>query len=339
MPPSSDAFEVSGRLRCISALVLVVLASLLSFGQATETLPLYEAMREGKVVANFTATGASSGDSIEAEVSKGPAARAGALQLTVPPGLKLLNGNGSWQSMVISGVRGRSLGGGRYIPTSTIMLTDSMPSANYVLSAYCAEFHKDNPSPSSVFALQPPDSIAACILSNAAQQGLSVQATQAAVWIYTDHVDYGTMSHKFPVLGSDWQIASAVANACNPTAAPSPIGTAGVDLSRPRTSEAATVVPGTIIEYRGLAGMDLAPATLTLAGGRLRLTQEEYVVFDMPLTAVTPLKRRGSEVWFKFRSNDKGKEKTRKFSFSVSQGEKSEQAASDLYEALKAGAR
>lgn len=321
--------------RNVPLLIALCLVAVTAFGQATETLTLYEAMREGKVVANFTATGASSGDSIEAEVSKGPA-RAGALQLTVPPGLKLLNGNGSWQSMVISGVRGRSLGGGRYIPTSTIMLTDSMPSAKYVLSAYCAEFHKDNPSPSSVFTVQPPDSMAACILSNAVQQGLSVPATQAAVWIYTDHVDYGTMSQKFPVSGSDWQIASAVANACTPTAAPGPIGGAGADVSHPGTSAGEMVLPGTIIEYRGLAGMDLAAATLTLGGGRLRLNQgEDYVVFDMPLTAVTPLKRTRSEVQFKFRAQYEGKEKTRKFGFRVN----SEQAATDLYEAMRAGAR
>ena len=205
---------VAPRLRGVGVLSLFFLTAVLAYGQATETVGLYEAMREGKVIANFTATGASSGDSIEAAVSKGPAAHASTLVLTVPPGLKLLNGNGSWQSMVVFGVRGRSLGGGRYIPTSTITLSNSMPSATYVLSAYCAEFQKDNPSPSSVFTVQPPDDIAACILSDAARQGLSVQATQAAVWIYTDHVDYGTMSHKFPVSGSDWQAASSVAGAC-----------------------------------------------------------------------------------------------------------------------------
>jgi hypothetical protein len=336
MPTSADDSSFSVRLRCLSALALVVLASLLSFGQATETLSLYEAMREGKVVADFAATGASSGDSIEMTVSRGSAVGNRPLRLSVPPGLFLRNGSGSWQSMVVSGVRGRSMGGGRYAPSSTITLTNSAPSATYVLSAYCAEFQKDNPSPSSRFIVEPPGDTMACILSSAAKQGLSVQATQAAVWIYTDHVDYGTMSHKFPVSGSDWQIASAVANACNPTAAPGPIGGAGADVSHPGTSAGEMVLPGTIIEYRGLAGMDLAAATLTLGGGRLRLNQgEDHVVFDMPLTAVTPLKRTRSEVQFKFRAQYEGKEKTRKFGFRVN----SEQAATDLYEAMKAGAR
>lgn len=220
MPPLSDAFEFSRRVRCVSALALVVLASLLSFGQATETLPLYEAMREGKVVADFTATGASSGDSIEMTV-RGPAVGNRPLRLSVPPGLFLRNGSGSWQSMVVSGVRGRSMGGGRYVPTSTITLTNAVPSATYVLSAYCAEFQKDNPSPNSRFTVEPPEETLACILSNAEKQGLSVQATQAAVWIYTDHVDYGTMSHKFSISESDWTAASAVANACRFARAPS----------------------------------------------------------------------------------------------------------------------
>jgi hypothetical protein len=109
-----------------------------------------------------------------------------------------------------------------------------MPSATYVLSAYCAEFHKDNPSPSSVFTVEPSDNVAGCILSDAAQQGLSVQATQAAVWIYTDHVDYGAMSHKFPISESDWHAATAVATGCQANVGRELLGT---PLERPVPQE------------------------------------------------------------------------------------------------------
>ena len=41
--------------------------------------------------------------------------------------------------------------------SSAITLTNSAPSATYILSAFCAEFQKDNPSPSSRFSVEPPD--------------------------------------------------------------------------------------------------------------------------------------------------------------------------------------
>ena len=173
--------------RGLNLLLLIALAALPALGQAGETISLYEAMREGKVVAAFTATGSSSGDAIDLTINKTPVAGYGTLTVTVPPGLRLQNANGAWQSMVISGVRGR-LGGNRLVPDPVIRLSDAVPSATYLLSVYSAEFHKDNPPPSSQFTVEFPDSTTECILSNASAHGLSVAATQAAEWISTDRV-------------------------------------------------------------------------------------------------------------------------------------------------------
>lgn len=149
--------------RGLNLLLLIALAVLPALGQAGETLSLYEAMREGKVLAYFTATGSSSGDAIDLTIIKTPVAGYGTLTITVPPGLRLQNANGAWQSMVMSGVRGR-LGGNRLVPDPVIRLSDAVPSATYLLSAYSAEFHKDNPSPNSQFTVEFPDSTTECIL-------------------------------------------------------------------------------------------------------------------------------------------------------------------------------
>ncbi len=199
--------------RGLNLLLLMVLGALPALGQAGETISLYEAMREGKVVAAFTATGSSSGDAIDLTINKTPVAGYGTLTVTVSPGLRLQNANGAWQSMVISGVRGR-LGGKRFVPDPVIRLSDAVPSATYLLSVYSAEFHKDNPPPSSQFTVEFPDSTTECILSNASAHGLSVAATQAAEWISTDRVTFNDLQAKLPASFPDWNAALQVASQC-----------------------------------------------------------------------------------------------------------------------------
>jgi hypothetical protein len=199
--------------RGLNLLLLIALAALPALGQAGETISLYEAMREGKVAAYFTATGSSSGDAIDLTINKTSVAGYGTLTVTVPPGLRLQNANGAWQSMVISGVRGR-LGGNRLVPDPVIRLSDAVPSATYLLSVYSAEFHKDNPPPSSQFTVEFPDSTTECILSNASAHGLSVAATQAAEWISTDRVTFNDLQAKLPVSFPDWNAALQVASQC-----------------------------------------------------------------------------------------------------------------------------
>jgi hypothetical protein len=128
--------------------------------------------------------------------------------------------------MVVSGVRGLWQGGNQYIPQPLIVLNDASPSATYLLSAYCAEFHKDNPSPASQFVVWPPDSATACILSNASNQGLSVSATQAAEWINTDRVTFNDLQAKFPVSFPDWNAALQVASQCQQAQVPLQLGQA-----------------------------------------------------------------------------------------------------------------
>jgi PAS domain S-box-containing protein len=125
--------------------------------------------------------------------------------------IMLRNSSGGEQDMVVSGVRGIDLGGGLIRLASRISLTGSSPVVVF-LSAFCAAFEKDNPSPSATFSVDAPDPTLACITRRAAN--LSVAAKQAAVWMYTDRLSYGHMSQKFRVSASEWSAAQSVAAAC-----------------------------------------------------------------------------------------------------------------------------
>src|SRR4051812_34752494 len=136
----------------IASLTLCLALVVNSFAQAGRAsaapVTLQQAIASGKINAEIMGTGASSGDSIKLKVQK----RAkGPVTVTVPPGTMLRNASGGEQDMVVSGVRGIDLGGGLIRPASRISLTGSSPVVVF-LSAFCAAFEKENPSPSATFS-------------------------------------------------------------------------------------------------------------------------------------------------------------------------------------------
>ena len=158
-------------------------------------------------------TGSSSGDSVILIVVKmrGPEK----LALSIPPGLALLSPLVSSQSMVISGLKGRDLGGGKYTPVDSILLTDDKP-VRYVVEAYCAEFHKDNPPPDrfDFQVVSTPDPTVPCILREARKEKLSIAGTQAAVWIHTDDVTFPEMNTRMAIGKDEWGKAETVVSRC-----------------------------------------------------------------------------------------------------------------------------
>jgi len=170
---------------------------------------LAAAVAAKKVSVSFSGTGGSSGDSVMATV-KLLDKNADPLELTIAPGTRLRSGNSSDQNMVVAGVKGEMMGGQSYRGSSTI--TASSTPSTYVLDAYCAEFEKDNPGSSTHFSVGSVDPVLACILEGASS--LSVQARQAAVWIYTDKASYSHVNQKFSVSRSDWDEAAAVVRNC-----------------------------------------------------------------------------------------------------------------------------
>lgn len=175
---------------------------------------IQEAEARGLVRTSYRSLeGSSSGDSIILIVVKinGPAK----LVLSIPPGLTLNSPSPSSQSMVISGLKGLDGGNGKYEPEQFVTLTDDKP-ARYVIEAYCAEFHKDNPSAdkSDFQIAETADPVLACILNGARKDGLSVQGTQAAVWIHTDRIAFQEMNTRMAVGQREWSKAEIVASRC-----------------------------------------------------------------------------------------------------------------------------
>jgi hypothetical protein len=179
----------------------------------TRTQSVQEAEQHRLVRVAYGTLGGSSGDVLVLTLTKvaGPVR----LTLSVPPGIILHSSVASVQDMVISGLRGRDAGGGQYEPTTLIVLTDSNP-VRYILEAYCANFHRDNPrrGGTGLRADARPDVVLECILKEARRKRLSVVSTQAAVWMWTDRVEFREMNTRMPISATDWKLAEVVDQAC-----------------------------------------------------------------------------------------------------------------------------
>src|SRR5471030_690156 len=73
--------------------------------------------------------------------------------------------------MVVTGVSGEDVGGGRMRPASTVVARGAQ-AVTYILNAYCAEFEKENPSESTTFTLQNPDPVVKCLAEQGANLSL-----------------------------------------------------------------------------------------------------------------------------------------------------------------------
>lgn len=186
--------------RSLVPLLIVLLALTLwsSVYAQTATPTLQEAIAAGQANARFYGTGGSSGDSVKVEVSKGPKAASGPKTVTIPPGSQLESSEASAQSMMVLEVAGRVTGPGTYAPSANIVIPTTGV-ATYILNAFCAEFHKDNPSENTHFTLSSPDTTLACIARQSLEAHSSLEATQAAVWMYTDHLTFQEMNEKVSI--------------------------------------------------------------------------------------------------------------------------------------------
>jgi hypothetical protein len=159
----------------------------------------------------ISGNGSSSGDSIFVRIERRGAAGPAPLVLTAPAGSILSAGSASSQSMVVARVRGRMTGERTFSPSPVMTVSGGQP-AVFVLEAYCAEFHKSNPSPNDTFELTAPDPGLACVLRRSA--GLSRAAVQAAVWVHTDGVGLEQMRRRFRVSPAEYEKGKAAAAVC-----------------------------------------------------------------------------------------------------------------------------
>jgi hypothetical protein len=197
--------------RFFAVLLVLFLAYVALSQNPMERVPLPFAVANRQANVTIRGTGGSSGDAIKVDVGKGPQAGPGPLTISVPPGTVLNNGNGGGQNMAIAGVVGREISEYSYTPASDIVVTESNP-VTYVLSAFCINFEKENPSTTDEFTVGQTDPVLACILGGS--KNFSVPTRQAAVWIYTDNVSYQHMSEKFPVSPQEYEQGRTLANQC-----------------------------------------------------------------------------------------------------------------------------
>ena len=181
---------------------------------ASVSTTLYQAIADGLVEASFRGNGNSTGDAVTARVQKTAAAGSGSLVLSIPAGSMLRNDDPSVQDMVIQRVQGRSTGDGRYVQETMIVLDDDSE-ATYILSAYCANFDKENPSNSSSFTLMgSPDSFHQCIMDTGSDLSFSMNSVQAAVWMQSDALTYAEMSERFEITPGDWSSGQTIFRTC-----------------------------------------------------------------------------------------------------------------------------
>jgi hypothetical protein len=201
------------RSRRLSLGVLLALAVVLqSFSQIQRSrTPLPIAIATGQARGSIRGNGGSSGASIDVTLAKGPNAPEGPLEISIPPGTTLSNSNSAGQNMVVGEVLGKKTGEMSYSPTSRIVLMGTATST-YVLSAFCLNFEKDNPSESDAFTAEKPDTTLACIMKKSLE--LSIPARQAAVWIHTDNLSYSQMNEKFQVSPSEFAQGQSVVDIC-----------------------------------------------------------------------------------------------------------------------------
>ncbi len=189
------------RFVCLCALFFVGMTGRLTLGQ--DAVPLDQAIKDGKVGADITGIGGSTGDTILITVRRKVPEE---LRLTLTPGTVFKSVTGTVQNMAGASIKGERVGESSYRPTTEIVLADN-DKHSYVIEAYCLDFHKGNPGPSDRFSIAPPDGQALKILQAGKAKGASIQVIQAAVWMDRDGATATQLKQRFPVGDRDIEAA------------------------------------------------------------------------------------------------------------------------------------
>ncbi|MCK4736085.1 MAG: PKD domain-containing protein [Methanophagales archaeon] len=180
--------------------------------EITVTAPRYtlsEAIDKGVVKAEITGSGASSGDSINLELTR---LTLYTTEIRVPKGT-VLRSSGATQNMVVYKVSGIPKGTMWITPASKIVLDSSEPQT-FILEAYCLDFHKENPRSSTKFSVGTlTDQQILRILNasdNLTSDITSVGAIQTAIWVVTEDVSKKELVDRFPVEQKDIDNAKVI---------------------------------------------------------------------------------------------------------------------------------
>jgi hypothetical protein len=156
--------------------------------RAVRRLDLGEALAAGMVEVEFRGTGSASGDIVTMAIRL-LAATDDLVSLSVAPGMMLTNTAGGEQDLVIRGLAGVMTGEFTYQSVTEIELPD-VEWREYVLEAYCAEAHDDNPSADGrLTASESPNEDLAGVFAAIDELAVDdLEVIQAAVWAITDDI-------------------------------------------------------------------------------------------------------------------------------------------------------
>lgn len=169
---------------------------------------LHDAVSRNLIEYQVTGLGGSSGDSLQIKVRRMTSTP---ITVYVAPGTVFATGSAGVQSMVGYSISGAIIdpGTGAMQPMNTMHLSDDAFHSFYV-QAYCLDFALENPTPQDVFEVRAVDPRAATVLTAAKSEGLSIPATQAAIWMDRDHVTKQRIATKFAASEQDiedaWQL-------------------------------------------------------------------------------------------------------------------------------------
>jgi hypothetical protein len=153
------------------------------------------AIRDQLVTASFKSRGCASGDCIEIDLERRD--QGDLSSITVPPGLVLANSTGSQQDMALLQVEGElsEAGASTYTPTSEMRLSAEETTAQFIVKAFCAALHKDNPTEAANLTLREAGSPTLTSLMQAMRsEDPPITIAQVAVWVVTDNATRADLS-------------------------------------------------------------------------------------------------------------------------------------------------
>jgi len=184
-------------------LISLIFVSLYPLTLAAQTIPLDEAVREGKVQIEISGLGGSTGDTIILDIKRKVPEK---LRISLSPGTVFKSTTGNVQNMISSKVKGERMGPVSYRPGSEIYLnTDKKRS--YIVEAYCLDFNKPNPGVGDSFTVYQVKDRTKSIIIEGEKARYSTRVIQSAIWIDRAKATPPQLKSRFPVNDNDIETA------------------------------------------------------------------------------------------------------------------------------------
>ena len=183
----------------ITIIISLVIVSLFPLTLVAQTIPLDEAVRDGRVQIEILGLGGSTGDTILLELKRKVPET---MRLSLTPGTVFQSTSGNVQNMIGSKIKGERMGPASYRPGSEIYLYNDKK-RSYIVEAYCLDLHKPNPGTNDSFLLSQSEDRTRNIIIAGQRKAYSTRVIQSAIWIDRAKVTSSQLKSRFPVSDND----------------------------------------------------------------------------------------------------------------------------------------